>query len=64
MRVAAYILSLCLHTAVFLAIWFWPSGAPLKLDSPPITISLVDGAMGGNRTPSPILGHMGETGVG
>jgi TonB family protein len=31
----------------------------LRLDTPPITISLVEGAPGGNRTPSPILGHMG-----
>ncbi|MBD5608437.1 MAG: TonB C-terminal domain-containing protein [Desulfovibrio sp.] len=64
MRLAAYILSICLHTAVFLALWFWPGSGPVKLDAPPITISLVEGAPGGNRTPSPILGHMGETGEG
>lgn len=60
MRVAPYLISLCLHAAVFLLIWFWPATPPVRLDSPPIMISLVEGAPGGNRAPSPILGHMGE----
>lgn len=64
MRVASSIISLCLHSAVFLLIWFWPAPAPLKLDAPPIMISLVEGAPGGNMTPSPIMGHMGEVSDG
>ena len=64
MNIASYILSLCLHVAVLLLFWFWPSSPPVRLDSPPVMISLVDGAPGGNRTPSPILGHMGEPGSG
>ncbi|MGE9985590.1 TonB C-terminal domain-containing protein [Desulfovibrio sp. SGI.169] len=64
MRLASYVLSFCLHLAVFLLIWFWPSHPPLRLDTPPVMISLVEGAPGGNRTPSPILGHMGEPAEG
>ena len=64
MRLASYVLSFCLHAAIFLLIWFWPSSPPIKLDTPPVMISLVDGATGGNRTPSPILGHMGQPGDG
>lgn len=60
MRLAPYVISLCLHAAVFLMILFWPESPPVRLDTPPILISLVEGAPGGNRTPSPILGHMGE----
>lgn len=60
MRLASYVLSFCLHAAIFLLIWFWPSRPPIKLDTPPVMISLVEGATGGNRTPSPILGHMGQ----
>lgn len=64
MNLAALIISICLHIALALIIWFWPQPAPLKLDKPPMMISLVEGATGGNRTPSPILGHMGEAGDG
>lgn len=64
MRLASLVISLCLHAALFLLIWFWPQPAPLRLDKPPMMISLVEGAAGGNRAPSPILGHMGETGEG
>lgn len=64
MRLASYVLSFCLHAAIFLLIWFWPNRPPIKLDTPPVMISLVDGATGGNRTPSPILGHMGQPGDG
>ena len=64
MRPASYVLSLCLHLAAFLLIWFWPSQPPVRLDTPPVMISLVEGAPGGNRTPSPILGHMGEPAEG
>ncbi|MDR1855669.1 MAG: TonB family protein [Desulfovibrio sp.] len=64
MQLASFLLSLSLHVAFLLLVWFWPSPPPLRLDTPPITISLVDGAPGGNRTPSPILGHMGQPGDG
>ncbi|WP_165075185.1 MULTISPECIES: energy transducer TonB [unclassified Desulfovibrio] len=64
MQLASYILSLCLHAALILLIWFWPSSPPLRLDQRPVMISLVEGAPGGNRTPSPILGHMGEQAEG
>ena len=60
MNWASYLLSLCLHLAVFLLIMFWPSSPPVNLETPPVMISLVDGAPGGNRTPSNILGKMGE----
>ena len=60
MRFISLVLSLCLHAAIFLAIIFWPAPPPLKLDAPPIMISLVEGAPGGNRTPSPILGYTGS----
>lgn len=64
MQAASFLLSLCLHIAVFLLLWFWPTTPPLHLERPPVMISLVDGAPGGNKTPSPILGHMGEPGDG
>lgn len=60
MRLASLILSLCLHAIVFLIVWFWPAPASLRIDAPPITISLVDGAPGGARAPTPILGHVGK----
>ncbi|GHU93133.1 protein TolA [Deltaproteobacteria bacterium] len=62
MRPASYVLSFCLHAALFLLFWFWPEHPPLRLNVPPVMISLVEGDPGGNRTPSPILGHMGEPG--
>ena len=60
MNWASYLLSLCLHLAVFLLIMFWPSSPPVNLETPPVMISRVDGAPGGNRTPSSILGKMGK----
>lgn len=60
MRPASLLLSLCLHTGVFLAIWFWPAAAPITPNLPPMMISLVDGDPGGAMTPSPIMGHTGE----
>ena len=62
MRLASFVLSLALHAILFLAIWFWPSPKLIKLDAPPVLISLVDGAPGGNRAPSPILGPQGSPG--
>ncbi|MDO5484401.1 MAG: TonB C-terminal domain-containing protein [Desulfovibrionaceae bacterium] len=60
MRLASYVISLCLHAAAFLLLWFWPASPPVNLDTPPVIISLVDAAPGGNRLPSPILGHVGK----
>lgn len=60
MHFASYIISLCLHAGVILMLLFWPVATPPKRDSPPIMISLVEGAPGGNRTPSPIMGHTGN----
>ncbi|GFH62984.1 MAG: Tol-Pal system inner membrane component TolA [Candidatus Desulfovibrio kirbyi] len=59
MRLASYVLSLCLHLAVLLLVLFWPQRPLLRLDAPSVMISLVEGPPGGNRTLSPILGHMG-----
>ncbi len=64
MPLASYILSLCLHIVVILLIWLWPVGSPLIDMAKPVQISLVDGDPGGNKTPSPILGPMGEKGEG
>lgn len=60
MNWSSYLLSLCLHAAFILLALFWPTSSPVRLDSPPVMISLVDGAPGGNRAPSSILGKMGE----
>ncbi len=60
MNWSSYLLSLCLHAAFILLALFWPTSPPVRLDSSPVMISLVDGAPGGNRTPSSILGKMGE----
>ncbi len=62
MRLASYILSFTLHLALFLTIFFWPSTPPLRLDTAPVQISLVEGAPGGSRMPSPVLGHQGAPG--
>lgn len=64
MQFASFLLSLCLHAGILLAIIFWPVSEPPKIDSAPIMISLVEGDPGGNKTPSPILGHMGEEAEG
>ncbi|WP_300710711.1 cell envelope integrity protein TolA [uncultured Desulfovibrio sp.] len=60
MNWSSYLLSVCLHAAFILLVLFWSTSPPIRLDSPPVMISLVDGAPGGNRTPSNILGKMGE----
>ena len=64
MPLAPYVLSLCLHVLIILIIWFWPAGKPLINLEQPVMISLVDGAPGGNKTPSPILGPMGAKAEG
>lgn len=62
MRLASYVLSLALHATLFLAIFFWPTQPLVKLDQAPVLISLVEGAPGGNRAPSPVQGPQGTTG--
>ena len=64
MPLASYVLSLCLHVLIILIIWFWPAGKPLINLEQPVMISLVAGAPGGNKTPSPILGPMGAKAEG
>ncbi len=62
MQFLAYILSITLHCALILGVYFWPTAPLVKLDQAPVLISLVDGDLGGNRAPSPILGPQGEQG--
>lgn len=62
MRCASVLASLALHVGLLLAILFWPSPVPVRLDAPPVLISLVEGPPGGNRAPSPILGPQGSPG--
>ncbi len=62
MRFLAYILSITLHSALILGVYFWPNTALIKLDQAPVLISLVEGDLGGNRAPSPILGPQGAEG--
>lgn len=59
MPLASYVLSLCLHIGIILIIWLWPASKPLVYPEQPVMISLVDGAPGGNKELSPILGPMG-----
>ena len=59
MPLASYVLSLCLHIGIILIIWLWPASKPLVYPEQPVMISLVDGAPGGNKEPSAILGPMG-----
>lgn len=62
MRLASLVLSLALHATLLLVIFFWPTSPLVRLDAVPVLISLVDGALGGNRAPSPILGPQGAPG--
>ena len=64
MNWASFTLSFCLHALVLLLIWVWPSSPPVRLDAPPVMISLVEGAPGGNRAPSSILGAAGQPSSG
>lgn len=64
MRLASIFLSLAFHTVIILLIFFWPAPPPLRIQTPPMMISLVEGETGGARAPSPILGHTGEAGDG
>ena len=60
MRLASFVISLCLHAGFVLLVLFWPSPALHKSPPQAMTVSLVDGLPGGNRTPSPILGPQGS----
>ena len=64
MNWASYTLSFCLHALILVLLWFWPASPPLRLDAPPVMISLVEGAPGGNRAPSSILGAAGQPSSG
>ena len=56
MRLASFVISFCLHAGFVLLVLFWPS-PPLRQQGPQaMTVSLVEGLPGGDRTPSPILG--------
>jgi len=60
MRLASFVISLCLHASFVLLVLFWPSPPPFQLEPQAMTVSLVDGLPGGNRMPSPILGPQGS----
>lgn len=62
MRLASVLASVALHVGLLLVMLFWPAPTPIRLDAPPVLISLVEGPPGGNRTPSPILGPQGTPG--
>lgn len=62
MRPASFLLSLALHAIFFLLAVYWPEEPPVRLDAAPVLISLVEGAPGGNRAPSPVLGPQGAPG--
>ena len=59
MRLASFVISFCLHAGFVLLVLFWPAPPLNKLSPQAMTVSLVDGLPGGNRTPSPILGPQG-----
>jgi len=59
MRLASFVFSFCLHASFVLLVLFWPSPPLHKLSPQAMTVSLVDGLPGGNRSPSPILGPQG-----
>ena len=56
MRLASFVISFCLHAGFVLLVLFWPAPPPYTRAPQPMTVSLVDGLPGGNRTPAPILG--------
>lgn len=62
MGALSYLLSLALHAAVILAVLFWPTPKTPLLDLNTVQISLVEGAPGGNKLPSPVLGPQGTPG--
>lgn len=60
MNFGSVLFSIFLHALVVVVIWLWPSSPPIQLDRPVIQISLTMGAPGGDRLPSPVLGHVGS----
>ena len=56
MRLASFVISFCLHAGFVLLVLFWPAPALRQAAPHAMTVSLVDGLPGGDRTPSPILG--------
>ncbi len=60
MNFGSTLFSLVLHGVVFVILWLWPSSPPIQLNKPVIQISLTMGAPGGDRLPSPVLGHRGS----
>jgi TonB family protein len=55
MRLASLVISFCLHAGFVLLVLFWPAPPPYKRELQAMTVSLVEGVPGGNRTPDPIL---------
>ena len=59
MSFLSLLISICLHISVVVLILFWPSSPPIKLEPNAVQISLMEGAPGGNKAPSPVLGPQG-----
>ena len=60
MHFGSYFTSILLHAALFALVLFWPAPPPLDLNTPMMQISLTMGAPGGDKLPSPVLGHQGR----
>ena len=60
MNFGSVLFSIFLHALIAAVIWLWPSSPPIQLDRPVIQISLTMGAPGGDKLPSPVLGHQGS----
>lgn len=60
MQVGSFFFSCLLHGAFIVALIFWPTSPPVRLDQNMIQISMTMGAPGGNRRPSPVLGPEGS----
>ena len=61
MHFGSYTISVLLHLALALAIFYWPDPEPaVRLDRPIMQISLTMGAPGGDFKASSILGHEGN----
>ncbi len=59
MHFGSYTISVLLHLALALVIFYWPVSATVRLDRPMMLISINMGAPGGNRIASPVLGPQG-----
>ena len=55
MRLASFVISFCLHAGFVLLVLFWPASPPYTREPQAMTVSLVEGLPGGNRTPAPVL---------